>query len=93
MIINKKEFANRMAEISGIKKYQARENVDLFIETIIDCLKDEDVIKIHGFGRFELKTIKEKPAQNPKTGEKCIVPEHKKVKFYATDGLDKKIKE
>lgn len=91
MIINKKEFANRMARIGGIKKYKAKENVDLFIETLIDCLKDDETVKFYEFGRFELKTIQEKPARNPKTGEKVIVPEHKRVKFYPTEGLAKKI--
>ena len=93
MTINKKEFANRMAEIGGIKKYEAEEYVELFIETLIDCLKKQDVIKIREFGRFELQTIKEKPARNIRTGEKCIIPEHKKVKFYATNGFSKRIEE
>lgn len=93
MIVNEKEFADRMAEIGGIKKYESKKYVELFIETLIDCLKKQDVVKIREFGRFELKTFKEKPAQNPRTGEKCIAPEHKKVKFYATKGLAKRIEE
>lgn len=87
MVVNKENFAKRMAKIGGIKRCEAAAYVDLFIETLIACLSDEDIIKFRGIGRFELKTINEKLARNPKTGEKCIVPLHKKVKFYASDGL------
>jgi len=73
MTINKKEFVNRMAEIGGITKKEANRGVDAFIETLIDCMKEEVRVKFVGFGRFELKTVKEKPARNPKTGEPCCV--------------------
>ena len=93
MTINKMEFVNRMAEIGGITKKEANRGADAFIETLIDCLNAECVVKFVGFGRFELKTMKEKPARNPKTGESCIVPEHKKVKFYAGEALAERMKE
>ncbi len=88
MVLNKKKFADRMAAKGSITKAQAKREVNLFIETLIDCLKDEDIIKFHKFGRFELKTVKEKPAKSPATGKIHIVPEHKKVKFYAGETLD-----
>ena len=91
MAITKTEFVNRMAEIGGITKVEANRGVDAFIETLIDCLNDGCVVKFVGFGKFELKTMKEKPARNPKTGESCIVPEHKKVKFYAGETLTDKM--
>ncbi len=91
MTVNKKEFTGRLAKIGGIKKNKAKEYVDLFIDTLIDCLGKDDTVKICGFGTFTLKTIPQKPARNPKTGEKCIMPEHKKVKFYPTEGLAKRI--
>lgn len=93
MTINKKEFVNRMAEIGGMTKKQANRGVDAFIETLVDCLNAECVVKFVGFGRFEMKTMKVKPARNPRTGESCIVPEHKKVKFYAGEALAERIKE
>ena len=93
MTINKTEFVNRMAEIGGITKKEANRGVDAFIETLIDCLNDGCAVKFVGFGKFELKTMKEKPARNPRTGESCIVPEHKKVKFYAGEALSERMKE
>lgn len=93
MAITKTEFVNRMAKKGGITKVEANRGVDAFIETLIDCLNDEGVVKFVGFGKFELKTMKEKSARNPRTGESCIVPEHKKVKFYAGEALAERVKE
>lgn len=93
MTLNKKAFADRMAAKGKITKAQAKRDVNLFLDTLIDCMRDEEVVKFHLFGRFEVKTLKEKKARIPKTGEECIVPEHKKVKFYASETLSERIKE
>jgi nucleoid DNA-binding protein len=49
-------------------------------------------VSIPGFGIFTVKTIPEKPAQNLKTKEKIIVPEHKKVSFKASATLKGSVK-
>ena len=87
MAINKTEFINRMSEKGGIQKVEARRRVDLFLETLIDCLKEDGTIKLHGFGRFEIRTAKERIGRNPKNGKECMIPEHKKVKFYSSETL------
>ncbi len=93
MTLNRKAFADRMAAKGGITKKVAQEMTDLFVETLIDCLKEEEVVRFLKFGRFEMKTIRKKPARNINTGEKYVVPAHKKVKFYASDGLADRMKE
>ena len=40
-----------------------------------------------------MKTTKERKGRVPLSGEECIVPEHKKMKFYASDTLADKIDE
>ncbi len=87
MAINKTGLINRMAEKGNIKKTEARERVDLFLETLVDCLKEEGSVKLHGFGRFEIKVAKERIGRNPMNGKEYMIPEHKKVKFYASETL------
>ena len=87
MAITKTEFISRMAKKGGITKVEANGGVDAFIETLIDCLKEDGGVKFVGFGRFELKTVKERMGRNPKTGEACIIPGHRRVKFYAGETL------
>lgn len=87
MAVNKKEFADRMAENGGTTKKAAYKAVDAFIETVMDYLGEGETVRFQNFGRFELKDVKERVARNPKTGESCIVPEYRRVKFSPSETL------
>ena len=91
--VNKKEFAYKIAEKGGFYKKDAVKMTELFWETLLDYLSEGKKVNFYGTGHFELKTVKEKEARNPKTGEACIVPEHKKVKFYPSETLTEKIED
>lgn len=89
--INKKEFAYKIAEKGGFYKKDAMKMTELFWETLMDYLSEDRKVNFYGIGHFELKTVKEREARNPKTGDKCIMPEHQKVKFYPSELLTGKI--
>lgn len=91
MSVLKKEFIDRMAEKGGITKKAAREGFDLFIETLMDCMCEDEKVMINGFGRFEMKMVKEK--KMPFQGDDFIVPEHEKMKFYPSRLLGNVIEE
>lgn len=93
MAVFKKEFIDRMAEIGGITKKDARRGLELFMETLMDCMTENEIVRFTGFGKFEMKTVKERKGINPFNGEDCIVPEHRKMKFYASEVLADKIEE
>ena len=93
MAVLRKEFIDRMAEKGGITKRAAREGLELFIETLIDCMAEDEKVMFKGFGRFEMRTLKERKGLNPQTGECCIIPEHKKMKFIVSDLLAGRIEE
>ena len=85
MSVLKKEFIDRMAENGGITKKAARLGLDLFIETLMDCMAEDERVMIKGFGRFEMKTYKERISKSPFSDGNCIIPEHKKMRFYASE--------
>lgn len=93
MAVLKKEFIDRMAEIGGITKKDARRGLELFVETLMVYMSEDEKVRFTGFGRFEMKTVKERRGLNPFDGTDCIVPEHKKMKFYASEVLADKIEE
>ena len=93
MPLNKKEFADRMAAKGGIKKKDAMKGLDLFIETLMDCMSENEKVKLLNFGSFQMRTVKERIGRNPQTGQECIIPEHEKVKFVASEGLADRINE
>ena len=93
MAVLKKEFIDRMAEKGGITKKAAREGIELFIETLMDCMAENEKVMIKGFGRFEMKTYKERICKSPIGGGNCTIPEHKKMRFYASETIADRIKE
>ena len=93
MAVKKKEFADRMAEKGGIKKKDAMKGLELFMETLMDYMSENEKVMLMGFGRFEMRTAKEKIGRNPQNGQQCIIPEHEKIKFVASEGLVDRIKE
>lgn len=81
MAVNKKEFAYRLAEKGNFYKKYAVKAVDLFWDTLVEYLEEGNTVNFYGYGSFKMKTYREGEARNPKTGESCIVPERKKIKF------------
>ena len=66
--------------------------VDIFFDTIIDSLIKGKSFEARQFGRFSVKTIKEKKnARNPSSGEIIYVPEKKKVSFKMSKHLKEEI--
>ncbi len=87
MAICKKEFADRMAENGGMTKKAAFNAAGAFIETLKDYLGEDEKVMFTGFGRFEIRTVREKKGRNLHSGEPCIIPEHEYVGFCASDLL------
>lgn len=89
--VNKKEFAYKIAEKGDFYKKDAVKMTELFWETLMDYLAEGRKVNFYGIGHFEMKNIKGRKARNPKTGEACIVPDRKKVRFYPSELLSDKI--
>ena len=87
MAICKKEFADRMAENGGMTKKAAFNAAGAFIETLKDYLSEDEKVMFTGFGRFEIRPVREKKGRNLHSGEPCIIPEHEYVGFRASDLL------
>lgn len=93
MAVLKKEFINRMAENGGITKKAARMGFDLFFETLMECMAEEEKVLLVGLGRFEMKTTSERKGKVPLSGAECVIPEHKNMKFYVSKSLNDRIEE
>lgn len=81
MTVTKRNLAQRVSELTGVRESHAAEAVDAFFEAMRESLMGEGRIELRGFGVFEVKPTKPKPARNPKTGEIVYVPARRKVRF------------
>lgn len=85
--MNKEQFIKKMAQIGNIKKVEAERITKLFFDTLFVCLQETEKIIFVGFGNFEVKTTKERKGRNPKTGNECIIPKRKVLKFKASEKM------
>jgi len=82
MTTTKKDLALQVAKDTNCKKSLASQMVDSIFDAMRNSLINGDRIEIRGFGVFQVKDTKPKPAaRNPRTGEIIYVPARRKTHF------------
>jgi integration host factor subunit beta len=82
MTTTKKDLALEVAKETGCKKSLASQMVESVFNAMRESLINGDRIEIRGFGVFQVKDTRPKPAaRNPRTGDVIYVPERRKTHF------------
>lgn len=81
MALTKAELAEVLFEKYGINKQDAKTLVEDFFEEIRSALEGGEIVKLSGFGNFELRKKSERPGRNPKTGEDIPISARRVVSF------------
>ena len=89
--IKKLDLVNHLHDTLGLNKVESRELVEAFFQEIKQSLKNNEDVKISGFGSFKILNKKERPGRNPKTGEPVTISARKVVTFKASQKLRKRI--
>ena len=78
----KKELALKVSQETGCKRNLASKMVDVVFEAMRESLIDGRRIEIRGFGVFQVKETRPKPAaRNPRTSQIIHVPARRKTHF------------
>ncbi|HOT35039.1 MAG TPA: HU family DNA-binding protein [Candidatus Latescibacteria bacterium] len=82
MTTTKRDLAKYVAKDTGCKQSLAAKMVDSVFEGMRESLMRGDRIEIRGFGVFEVRNTRPKPAaRNPRTGDIIQVPARRKTHF------------
>ena len=86
--MNKNEFVaavteNKNLENLGLSKSTVASVIDAALETIETALKNEDEIRLVGFGNFYVAKRAATTGRNPRTGEDIQIKASKNPKFRA----------
>ena len=76
--------ADLIAEVSRsaeLSKKDAENIVNVFLDRIVDALKEGEKIELRGFGSFKLRKRNSRIGRNPRTSEAVQVPA-KKVPYF-----------
>lgn len=85
--LTKAELADVLFDQVGLNKREAKEVVDAFFDEIRTCLVNGDLVKLSGFGNFQLRDKSSRPGRNPKTGEAIPISARRVVTFHASQKL------
>lgn len=86
--MNKTELIDKIAEVAGLTKADAKKALEATTAAIKDALVAGDKVALIGFGTF---SVNERPARegiNPATKQKITIAAKKVAKFKAGADLD-----
>jgi|TARA_B100001057_G_scaffold17639_1_gene16321 integration host factor subunit alpha len=79
--LTKKELVNLVYMQLGFSKQISENLLDDFLQTIIDNLSNEKILKLSKFGTFSIRKKKSRIGRNPKTKEEKLIDERNVVLF------------
>ena len=91
MMRTKAEIAMRVCEKTNISKDDAANLVENTFEIIKASLERGEPVKISGFGRFMVRTKRQRKGRNPKTGAELVIRERKVLSFKSSQMMKKTV--
>ena len=90
--MTKVELIAAVAENAGLSKKDAEQAVNATVEAITKALAEGDKVSLVGFGTFETRERPARKGRNPRTGEECLIPASRVVKFTPGKALKEAVK-
>ncbi len=91
MSVNKTRIVSTIAELTGLSKNRSSKALTAVIGAMTDSLAAGEDVKIAGFGKFYLQTLKARKGRHPKTGQRLNIQERKTVRLKCYKQLRDKI--
>ena len=91
MTITKSHLIETIAEKNGFTRKKSTETVEILLEIIKSKLASGEDVLISGFGKFCVKTKKERRGRNPATGDDMMLAQRQVVTFRCSHLLREKI--
>ncbi|MCS7214914.1 MAG: integration host factor subunit alpha [Thermodesulfovibrio sp.] len=89
--MTKADLVNFIFERVGLPRTEIQKIVETVFETMIEALREEEVVKISGFGVFTVRRKGSRVGRNPKTMQVVEIKPRRVVTFRASEQLKKAI--
>ena len=87
--MNKKQLVAKLSGSLNLSKADAERTFDTITNTILDALKNDDSVKIAGFGTYKVAKRKARIGRNPELENKSKLLHRKKLSFCLRKHLKK----
>lgn len=85
--VTKADIVEKVYQKIGFSKKEASELVELVFGSLKNTLIEGDKVKISGFGKFEVRSKKERVGRNPQTGEQITISARRVLNFAPSQVL------
>ena len=85
--MNKKQLIAQLSGSLNLSKADAERTFDSITTIILNELKNDETVKIAGFGTYKVAKRKARVGRNPRTGEQIQIGASQKVKFLPAKSL------
>ena len=92
MKLTKQLLIEQISEQTGLRRSEAKKAVESTMQILSQAFAAGDNVYLRGFGTFAVRNAKERTARIVATGEPCIVPAHRAVKFKPSPELKNLLK-
>ena len=92
MSVNRTELIAAIADRSGLSKSDADKAIAALQEVLVDSLSKGEAVKITGLLSVERTERAARKGRNPRTGEECLIPASRVVKFTPGKALKEAVK-
>tara|TARA_Y100000590_G_C15095759_1_gene779308 strand:+ start:181 stop:477 length:297 start_codon:yes stop_codon:yes gene_type:complete len=89
--ITREDIADFINNEFGLTKKDCNEIVNDILETLIEGLNNDKLVKIHNFGTFKLRSKKSRIGRNPKSKVDVIIPPRNVISFIPSKNILRKI--
>lgn len=87
--LTRSDLADAIIDEFHITKVGALEFLEVILSEMAMGLKEDESVKISGFGTFSIRHKKERIGRNPKTLEEAVISSRKSISFKASPILKK----
>ena len=87
MTLTKIHIVEAIAEQNGFTKKNSTDIIETLLEIIKQALESGEDVLVSGFGKFSVKTKKERRGRNPATGDDMMLRPRKVLSFKCSGKL------
>ena len=92
MSLNRTELIAKVAEKAGLSKTDSDKALSALQEVLVESLEAGEAVKITGLMAIERTERAARKGRNPRTGEECLIPASRVVKFTPGKALKEAVK-
>lgn len=85
--LTKKDIIEDIIMNVGLGRKEASDCIETFLEIIKETLEKGEDVSLSGFGKWSVRSKRERKGRNPKTGEKIAITQRRVTTFSLSNVL------